>query len=403
MKTRTTVLALAGMLAFAAPLSAERPADGVAPDGRWHAWLGCWEPVRSPDAPATATTPPTVCVVPSGATEGVEFVTIVDGRIAERKTVQASERQPLQVGNCEGWERVFWSEDGQRLYRSSEQNCPGQVTRKATGVMAITDDGEWLQVEGIASAGEGGVRLMKYRPVTQDGDIPAEIRVALRQWNEAAAAGRLAAAGVVSLEDVVEASSHLDAPVVEAWLFERRPELRVDADRLRKLAEAGVSERVIDLVVALSYPDVFAINTDTRSSAKREQDRDYGRARPFHPSGRIFGWDPFYDPWFDGWMYSPYGLGYGYGYGYGYNRGYYGSRYGYGGYYGSPIVIVPREPSDGGRASEGRGRAVKGRGYVGPRSGSTGTSSGPRASTGSSGGSSSGDSGSTGRKAKPRN
>lgn len=391
-------LALANTLLVSALLLAgSATAQSTVQDPRWLPWLGCWQPTdtEAPDS-AGATQAPLVCVVPTSGASTVEIVTIANGAITSRERIQAGGQQlPREDEGCRGSERVEWSQDGRRLYRVVEHACPGNLGRRSSGLMAILPGGEWLSAQGISVAGNSDVRVLRYRPVSPTDAVPAEIRRALTGRALAVDAARIAASAPPTTGDLVEASRRLHADVVSAWLIERQAGFAVDAQRLIELAEAGVPEPVIDVMVALSYPRVFAINRTTGKTRLRpeEQSRPTNRRR----SGPIATMDP--------WDRYP-----GYGYGWGYYPGY-GSRYG--GYYGRPVIVV-RAPD--GEGSQPRARAVKGQGYT-RRSddSSAGTASTPRPSTGSSQGSGSstsssgsssqgsqGSSSDTGRTAKPR-
>jgi hypothetical protein len=231
--------------------------------------------------------------------------------------------------------------------------------------------------------------------------LPGEITDALEDRNVAASAARLAAGRGLGIDEVVEASRKLDAPVVEAWLVENGRGYPLGASDLVRLADAGVPGSVTDVLIALSYPRSFAINRHSRQGELRPAERrdpaleDY----PRHPRGYSV-WDPF--------GYSPFGYGYpGYGYGTGY-----GYRGGYGWYPGDRFIVITSGPPA--EAPESGGQVVKGRGYRRGRSASSGSSdsqpsstsdrrssspaSEPSSSAGSSGSSGSG----SGRTAKPR-
>ena len=395
--TLTATALAAGLL-----LGTEARAQEPALDARWQAWVGCWQPsdAEAPDAP-------TVCVVP--AARGVEVVTLREGQVQQREAIVADgARQPVERNGCSGWESAAWSADGQRLYRASEQSCEGGVQRRATGVMAISRSGEWLGVHGVAADAETGVRAIRYRPVAVDAALPAADAAALRRLVPSTEQARTAAVAPVTTADVLEASRQVDEEVLLAWLVETGQGfgMEVHADRLVELADAGVPERAIDLMVALSYPRVFAIDQASMEGERRPDEPGRTATRPRHV------WDPWgYGGWgYGGWGYD--GWGYGSGWGYSpYSR--YGRYGGYGGYgwYGSgyPVVVV-RQPSDGDgdSGSAGRGRAVNGRGYT-RGGGSDSPSARPSSSSGRSGGSaSSGASGSSGssggetRRGKPR-
>ena len=367
-------------------------------DARWTAWTGCWQ-AEAPVTDATALTAagPTVCVVPASTGSAVDIVTVVDGKVAGRETLNANGAQtPVTRESCSGFTTADWSADGRRIYRTAEYSCPGGFGRKSTGMIAMSPTGEWIDVEGLAVGSQEAVRVLRYRPMASLDGIPAEVSSALEGRSFTTSTARMAAASDVSTAEVVEASKRVGAGVVEAWLAERGQgfALELDAHRLLQLAEAGVSPRAIDMMVALSYPERFAIN---RAGNPQVRPGERSTSRTSDAFGR--------DPWAFGYGYPGY-LGYGYGYGYDrYGYGY--DRYGYGSYYNRPVIVV-RNPDNDVSEPAPRGRMVNGRGYTGgTNSGSTREPAPPANSTGSSssgssGGSSSGTSDSAQRTAQPR-
>jgi len=237
---------------------------------------------------------------------------------------------------------------------------------------------------------------------------------------------RAATAGRLSADDALDMSRNVDMQVAEAWLNETGQVFSVDARTLVRLADAGMPSRMIDLLVALSYPQTFAVRPSTTSGGGGSVGNfggtrigtmsSYGVTRSMCDamySG--YGGLGFYGSAYNGCYGSSQ-------YGNMYSRYGYGSRYGNGYYYGNqPIIIINRGdiPTSG---QSNNARAVNGRGYTRSEpsatssgySGSSGSSSSSRGSSGSgssgsgstSGGSSSGGdaggSSSGGRTAKAR-
>jgi hypothetical protein len=344
-----------------------------------------------------------VCILPAGGGAAVEVVSVLEGRVADRQRIALDTRNPSSREGCSGWEQVTASPDGRRLYLQSEHGCEGGLDRRATGLMTLLPGGERLDVQGVTTGSFTDVRVVRYREVAAPAAVAAEIAAAREGRAMAIDAARVHAAAPVGIAQVVEATRRLDPEVVEAWLVEREQPFAVDARQLVELADAGVNKRVIDLLVALSYPHRFAIDRGLRTGEMLPDEP--GRAAPPRAYRPTFGLGP--------WLYD-YGLGYRYGYRYGWSPGYYG--YGYGGY---PIVVVVRQPTDEQPGAQ-RTRAVPGRGYTRtqgsaapsgstpstsrpstsrPGSGSSGAT--PSSSAGSSSSSGSGSSGAT-RTARPR-
>lgn len=363
-------------------------------DPRWYAWIGCWQPVAT-DGEAAAGAAPTVCVTPAAAGSGVEVATILGGAVSSRERLDAS-GAPVRADreSCTGFTTAEWSTDGRRIYRQSQHTCAGGFERRSSGIVAISPGGDWIDVEGLAAGTQEAVRAVRYRAVSSTAGIPAEISAALEGQTFTSGTARMTASMPAQADAVVEAARRVGPGVVEAWLAEGGQgfAMELDARRLVELQEAGVPERVIDMMVALTYPEKFAISPSGRPGERRDES----------VGGAGSGGFPGY-----GWGYDPFGYGYGSYYGSGYGRYGYGSGYGYGRYYDRPVVIV-RQPEEDETAGRTRGRMVNGTGYRnGGNGGSTSTPSSRPSSSGSSGGASSGSGSSgggesTGRTAKPR-
>ena len=406
--------AASGMLAALVMLAGSAAVLGLSAqsnrtDARWQPWLGCWEPAGAMEGLNNRM----LCVLPVEGSAAVELATVDSGRVLTRERVVANgERVKSDESGCTGWKSAQWSTDGEQLYLKSDFDCGEGLHRTATGIFAMAPGGVWLDVQRVsANDGGGGVRVIHYRSAGAPDVLRDELARVTAQRELALSTARAAAAGSVSLEDVISASRAVDPGVVEAWLIERRQPFSVDSKELVQLADAGVPSRVIDAMVALSYPKVFAIagsnDIDMRSGEIALQPEESGGRTilstmmypPYGYGFYGFGFSPL-DYYYSPFGYSPYGYGFGYGW-----------------YPGAGPVVIIRNPNV--NAPE-HGRMVNGRGYVrGGQSGSDGSSRGsaPRRSRNdwpstSSGSSSSGGSSvsspsssggqSTGRTAKPR-
>lgn len=373
---------LAGVALTAALLLAGGQAQAQQAAGTgWLPWLGCWAEVGEGEQ--------VVCVQPTGEAGGAEIRTIRDGEIVEKETLRADGvRRDASREGCEGSRRADFSPDGHRVYLRFDHVCEGGVERRGTGLIAMVSPTEWIRVETTEVAGATAAVIRRFRPASgerpgvPDADDVAEDRgMSLRT-------ARAAAASAVTVDDLIEASRELDAEAVRAWIAERGEPMDLDAEGLARMADEGVDEEIVDVAVAVSFPDQFAVERDARG---------YDRA-PAAGVGRYGGGlagrgyrDPFLSSY--SYYYSPFGYRFGrYGWWYGRHRS-------------TVVVVTPRD--DDGRG----GRVVSGKGYTrGPPGSARGVDSkGGRSvdfPSGSkitpSGATSGGSSGSTGRKAKPR-
>lgn len=367
----TVAVAATCLVALSAgPLLAQEAAPARAATG-WEPWLGCWA-LQGEQMRDGASVDPTdiplpirrgsgeqdvrMCVTPSGA--GVTLATMVGGTQAFSQTIIADGAQhPIDETGCQGWQRASWSPSGLRLLTSAEITCKSAEPRKISQLSMQTRSGTWLDIQSVTTGGRESIRVRRYERVD-------DARV------------QKTSAGVpIALGELPDLSAALSPRVVEAALIETNARFDLNAKKLIALDDAGVPDSVIDLAVALTYPDKFYV------------DRTSGSAGGYSGGG----WGGFAD-----WSFGdPYLWGYFAPYSYGY--------WGYGNpwdYPGGGWVIVDPGGGSGGPQPSGTGRVVDGLGYtrVRPREVDGGSRAGSGGGDGgsSSGGSSSGQSGSSG-------
>lgn len=317
----------------AVSVSAQSP---VAPG--WGAFAGCWVPV-----PATSAAPqvadPRICVVPTGA-NSAELVSVVGDKTTERTRIDADgQHHDVSRQGCNGWESAQFSSDGQRLYLRSEQQCLNGLKRTTSGVFALAANGEWINAVNVGADSGNSVRVSRYSPASLTMAIPADIRDGLAAREVSDRTARIAAMSLVGTNDVIEAGRFLSAPVTEAWLAELEQDFRLDEKTLIHLSDAGVPPSVIDVMVAVSNPKVFAVRATgsgiatapSDSLAARRNARSTSCLTPMVDPWAWYAYDPCdrynrysfyrsrgyrfgYDPYFGYSTYDPYGYGYGYGY-----------------------------------------------------------------------------------------
>jgi hypothetical protein len=385
---------IGGLMAGVALLLGMAPSPGAAQDmdNRWLPWLGCWEAVDGGDEA------PLLCVRPASEGAGVEFVTWAEGEASSSEAILADGvPRNAEREECQGIEEARFSGDGHRIYLKSDYVCEGGIERNASGILAMINPMEWVDIKAV----DGSPWVLRYRLARSSRIEESGLETVVASRASAAKAARISASSRLTVEDIIEASASVDGAAVEALIVEKSDPFAVNADMLVGLDDAGVPDGVIDLVVAVSFPDRFAVKSGPVQV--EEYADETAPRRSIYMAGGFY--DPFY--WGPGFGYSRLGYGYGYspyyygGYGWGYGSSYYG--WGYGGYYRpSTIVVQPR--SSGIQMIKGRQGYTSrgGSGYTGrrtqPRGGSV-SSPGSRA-TASPGRTSGGSSGAV-RRTKP--
>ena len=393
-------------LAFAAPIAAQL-------DSRWTPFVGCWVPAGGGEEAGL------LCFRPAGA--GVEMFNVVEGEVtAAEPFVADGVARPITAEGCTGNERVEFSEDGLRVYTRSAFTC-GTESRTGTGVMSFVSPSEWIDVRSVTVSGDPVAWAQHYEMASASLIEAQGVTNPPGEDQGPGRAARMRAARGLEVAHVQEAAARIEARAVEVWVAAHETEFDLSGSELVGLADAGVPESVIDVMIAVYYPDRFVVSpegaADEADPRMAANDYPVGYRRGY----RSYLFDPFYSPFGYGRPYSRFG----------YSRfGYYGSGFGgyggYGGYWGYiPATIIVEPVGSGG--GEPRGRMVPGRGYtrdLGNSGASGGNSGGSSArperssSSGNGGGgdsggggggggggssSDSGSSGSTGRRAQPRN
>ena len=310
----------------AQPSPLDEPPAAAAVDQRWRPWLGCWQLVEETGAlPQLAGALPSfadrvlVCVTPAAAATDVVVRTLADGEAVLEETLSADGvEHPVDQAECRGRRRIAWSDDGERLFTRAELSCSDQDARRVSGVGLMTDGRTWLDLELVEAGQRAAVSVRRYR---RAGDVttlsaagPTLTAALLAQAR--AAAGRTGAADL-TIDDVIGAATAVEPAVLEAMLVETDTMFDLDGRTLIRLDDGGVPDEVIDLLVALSFPDEFAVQRPGAPTAAwgggggggfvdmwSGFGSGYRSWYPYYaaPFGYYYGWSPY-----SAYGWSPYG------------------------------------------------------------------------------------------------
>ena len=363
------------LVAHATPITAQLNENGM--DARWLPFIGCWEAVGAEEEIGL------LCF--ESIAEEVEVTNYVGGEITSVE-ILAADGEPREVSaeECEGWESLVFSEDGRRAFTVTDFFCGDSEVRAGTGLMTFLSATSWADIRALNVEGESVAWVQEYQLASPGTLREYEIEDPVAGRGFMVRSARMAASALITIEDVLEASTVMDDKAVETWVVLQGDDLRVDAQDLLVLADAGVSEDLIDAVVVVSNPQEFMVEVG--------YDVDQYQIDPYPVHYRGYMSAGFYGgpAWGVGryYGYSPYYGGYGYYDGF-YRYGYWGARPGY-------VTVIPRRNAGGAvyrdgyrRGSNGAGEGVRRRG-----AGQEATNPGRASSDGGSGG--------TTRRAKPR-
>jgi hypothetical protein len=234
---------------------------------------------------------------------------------------------------------------------SSEVTCENNKRKVVSGLSMLRRNGMWMDIQVIGSEGVRELVIREYRRADPDESEEAGFEGFPFGREDVSAAWRQASQPL-TVDDVIEARQKVNPVAVEAALMEGESELVIGAEDLIRLSDAGVDREIIDLMVALSYPERFMIGRTgyvSDGSSRRGSGGGGGGAAlggygffyddygPYSFYDRYAYWYPFY--------YAPFGY-----YGYSYMYAPYGSTY---------YVLDP-----GKTVADSHGRVVKGHGYT---------------------------------------
>lgn len=260
-------------------------------------WSGCWDLTNGrADSDEIEVADRRVCVESSNAT--LTVVTMIDGTEVRRDELHTDGRpRAVEDGGCTGTEQAVVSADGHRLYTTAELICEGGTRRLASGISALLSPDTWIDIQVVKVSDERELMVRRFAHNEPASRVIWE-RIGRGDLSLAARTARTAAASRLEIDDVIEATRVVDAAAVEALLLESEASFAIDAGVLIKLANAEVPGEVIDLMLALSFPDYFVVN---EAPADHHGPVAYGYPVSFYgywsPAFAPFGWGYYY-PWY---------------------------------------------------------------------------------------------------------
>lgn len=305
-----TVIALVFSMTLTPETRASGMSDtGINSDTRWLPWIGSWRLVSNTvnTSDSELTEEYILTVSPGDDVNSVTMKGYRDGIVISEENITADGlRHSLTDDGCTGWYLHSWSETGRRLLLNSESSCEEDLPRLISGMSIFDDIGEWLEIRLLKSGEEKAITISRYRNVEGDQVIPGSVNATDPVF------ARISAGTSLSISEVIELSSKVEPEVLEAALMELHEPFPIDSKQLARLADSEVPSQIVDLMVALSFPDKFTVERTTISTVKETAPpKSYTDLRPpyrYWPYGHPpYSWHwgshiySHYDHWYFGW------------------------------------------------------------------------------------------------------
>jgi uncharacterized membrane protein YgcG len=162
-------------------------------------------------------------------------------------------KQPVKTQDCTGWQTTKWVPEAGLLISSSEMDCKALGSMTTSTLKMILARDQMVDILAVKVAGQ--TRLAIRRLALRHEESPAMES----QSSLAIAAARAALGRPWSLDTIIQLSRTIDTPILEAALLEKQDELKLTSNSLKKLQSAKVPTKIVDLLVALAFPDKFDV------------------------------------------------------------------------------------------------------------------------------------------------
>jgi hypothetical protein len=276
--------------------------DGAQVNSVLMPWIGVWTIIedRSADR-ANNLTRATVEIRPTTDGKGLEISRkMPQPPDIKEVLIPDGTKRPVDATDCSGWQTYRW--DAGLILGSSEMTCKESGAFATSSLKMILESDQMVDILAIKAAGQ---KRLAVRRLAFDRDLvsPGGPRLTVT-----AAAARMAVSGPWSINRILELSKTVDTAILEAALIEKNVQLKLTSKSLKQLKDTGISTEVIDLLVALAFPDQFDIRRNGQVSLRPvsvSSSGSGGSAAVYYPPSLGYYPGAFYN------CYSPYSY-YGY-------------------------------------------------------------------------------------------
>jgi len=238
------------VLVFTAPTLAQTNSS----DSPLLPWTGVWALTDSGSATSDPAQRSTVEIGPTSDSKGLEITRHSPNQPdVSEVLIPDGARRSISTQNCTGWQSATWIAEAGLILQSSEVSCKDTGSFATSSVKMMVDPDQMAEILSVKAVGQHRVavrRLTFEHNLASAADLPPA-------WIGTSA--RTALSAPWSLGTIIQLSKSIDTQLLEAAMIEKKLRPSLNSQSLRLLKAANTPKEIIDLTVALAYPDQFHI------------------------------------------------------------------------------------------------------------------------------------------------
>ncbi len=268
---RSTIALCTLILASALSLSTIEAQQEVS---SWTPWIGCWTRIGDEDVQSI------LCMLPSDEYQAVEAMWIGSEGVLRRETIRAdAQRYSASLDECRGWAEGQFSENERRVYLKSEYTCVNDDSIAHWHALALHSQGSMLSVQAVKTGDSLVTGIDRYWRIQNEVLDTIGLGELVRRFVEPNPYLTRLAGTELEASDLIELAFVMPSQIAVLLTIELGVTAAMRADDIFQLRSAGVPDNLIDVVVARSYPEWFAVQVASMESLGEKEDPD--NQRPF--------------------------------------------------------------------------------------------------------------------------
>jgi len=246
------------------------------------AWTGIWTFSDEKAATGSLSSLPktTVEISPTADGNGIQIARkAVDQPEIKEIIIPDGSKRAVDDPNCTGFQTANLVAGAGMIVSSSEVTCKNTGAFATNNVKLILSADQMVDILELKTNGES---KLAFRRLRLERDLPP---LNATEPTNANVIARMTVGQTWNLDRVVQLSKIMDTQLLEAVLVEKQVILDMNKGALKELKNSKLPKRIVDLLVALAYPDKFKIARNGQVELKRWVDTSSSSSSS---SGRMY-------------------------------------------------------------------------------------------------------------------